>query len=91
MCMQIIKRKDGEKAEKETIYRIRDDAPQISYNSEGRISIRIPQCKGDTLVVLDRPLSRELIRFVKNGISENPMYQSWCAECAKEMQDELPF
>ena len=76
MSLQIIKRRDGEKAEKETINRIREDAPQISYSSEGRVSIRIPQYGGDTLIVLDRPLSRELIRFVKNGISENPMHQS---------------
>lgn len=92
MSLQIIKRRDGEKAEKETINRIREDAPQISYSSEGRVCIRIPQYEGDTLIVLDRPLSRELIRFVKNGISENPMHQSWCAECAKELEENrLPF
>jgi hypothetical protein len=91
MSLQIIKRKDGERAEKETISRIREDAPQISYSSEGRVSIRIPQYEGDTLIVLDRPLSRELIRFVKNGISENPMHQSWCAGCANELNDQLPF
>ena len=33
MSLQIIKRRDGEKAEKETINRIREDAPQISYSS----------------------------------------------------------
>jgi hypothetical protein len=91
MALQIIKRKDGEKADKETIDRIREDAPQISYSSEGRISIRIPQYEGDTLVVLDRPLSRELIRFIKSGIVEMPTSQTWCAGCANELNNQLPF
>jgi hypothetical protein len=91
MSMQIIKRQDGEKSQIETISRIREDAPQISYSSEGRISIRIPQYNGDTLVVLDRPLSREIIMFIKNGISENPMNSTWCATCAREHEDNLPF
>lgn len=91
MALQIIKRIDGEKANKETINRIREDAPQISYSSEGRISIRIPQYGGDTLVVLDRPLSRELIMFIKKGITENPMNPTWCSECAKEYKDDIPF
>lgn len=91
MSIQIIKRKDGELSQIETIDRIKSDAPQIAYNSEGRISIRIPHCQGDTLVVLDRPLSRELIRFVKNGISETPMNSSWCADCSKEFDESLPF
>ena len=91
MALQIIKRTDEEPAVKETINRIPQDAPQISYSSEGRITIRIPQYNGDTLVVLDRPLSRELIRFIKNGIVEVPTASSWCAECAKEIDGGLPF
>lgn len=91
MSLQIIKRIEGQVAIKETINRIREDAPQISYSSEGRIAIRIPQYQGDTLVVLDRPMSRELIRFIKTGITENPMNISWCASCAKELNDEIPF
>ena len=71
MAMEILHRgKDG--TEKETIQRVSYDAPQIAYNSEGRLSIRVPQADGDVLVVLDRPLSSELIRFVKSGIVEIP-------------------
>lgn len=91
MSLQIIKRKEGERADIETIDRIREDAPQISYSSEGRIAIRIPQYNGDTLVVLNRPLTRELIRFVKNGISENPMSPTWCSQCAREYEQDIPF
>lgn len=87
MSVQIIKRRNCQSAEIETIERIKDDAPQIAYNSEGRITIRIPQLYGDALIVLDRPLSREVIRFVKNGIQENPLNSSWCSQCA----NELPF
>lgn len=91
MALQIIKRVEGQPAQKETINRIKGDAPQISYSSEGRIAIRIPLFVGDTLIVLDRPLSRELIRFVKNGISENPMSSSWCDVCAQELDNDIPF
>lgn len=91
MALQIIKRSEGHAATIETINRIREDAPQISYSSEGRLAIRIPRHDGDSLIVLDRPLSRELIRFVKNGISENPMNPSWCATCAREHDNDIPF
>jgi hypothetical protein len=90
MSMEIIKRKsDG--TTKEAIRRIKTDAPQIAYNSEGRITVRIPQLDGDVLIVFDRPLSREIILFVKNGISELPHTQTWCSECAQELNDHLPF
>jgi hypothetical protein len=92
MSLQIIKRREMQKTEIETIDRIRDDAPQISYSSEGRIAIRIPQSSGDTLVVLDRPLTKELIRFIKNGVQELPTGQSWCSKCADEFNSQdLPF
>jgi hypothetical protein len=91
MSIQIITRHNGIKADIQTIDRVPGDAPQISYNSEGRISIRVPQFNGDVLVVLDRPLSRELIRFIKNGISENPMDPAWCKECATELNNDIPF
>lgn len=87
MSVQIIKRRDCQSAKIETIERRKDDAPQISYSSEGRIAIRVPQHYGDALIVLDRPLSRELIRFIKSGIQETPLTASWCSECA----NELPF
>ena len=92
MSVQIIKRREGLHAQVETIDRIKADAPQINYSSEGRICIRIPQYEGDTLISLNRPLTRELIRFVKNGIAENPLNSAWCDECAKEHEErQLPF
>jgi hypothetical protein len=91
MSVQIIRRIEGEKANIETIDSIKSDNPQISYSNEGRITIRIPQCNGDILIVLNRPLTRELIRFIKSGISENPLSLSWCHECAQNFDNELPF
>jgi hypothetical protein len=90
MSLQIIKR-TSEGTNKETISRIRDDSPQIAYNSEGRVSVRIPQENGDVLIVFDRPLSRELIRFLKYGVVEGMEHQTWCAECGRELNDRLPF
>ena len=90
MAMEVIKRKcDG--ITKETIQRIKTDAPQIAYNSEGRITVRIPQHNGDVLVVFDRPLSREMIRFMKSGIAELPHTSAWCARCSQEFNEGLPF
>ena len=90
MSMEIIKRKSGDTT-KETINRIKTDAPQIAYNSEGRITIRIPQGDGDVLIVFDRPLSKELIRFIKNGITELPDNSAFCQKCAEEFNSRLPF
>jgi len=90
MSMEVIKRLP-EGATKETISRIRNDAPQIAYNSEGRISVRIPQGNGDVLVVFDRPLSRELIRFVKYGVAEMPAGESYCHNCTEELNNSIPF
>jgi hypothetical protein len=88
--MEIIRRQHGNTA-KEAISRIKTDAPQIAYNSKGRITVRIPQIEGDVLVVFDRPLSRELIRFVKNGVAEMPNTATWCATCANEFNNDIPF
>jgi hypothetical protein len=90
VSVQIIKRLNNT-TEKETINRVPNDAPQIAYNSEGRVSVRIPQIEGDTLIVFDRPLSRELIRFLKHGVVEGMEHQTWCSECARELPDDLPF
>ena len=90
MSMEIIKRQTSGST-KETICRIKTDAPQIAYNSEGRISVRIPQGDGDVLVVFDRPLSKELIRFIKGGISELPSTTAWCSKCADEFNNDIPF
>ena len=90
MSMEIIKRLSDETS-KQTISRIKSDAPQIAYNSEGRITVRIPQCNGDVLIVFDRPLSRDLIRFIKSGIIEMPDRSSWCKKCAEELDSRIPF
>jgi hypothetical protein len=90
MSLQIIKR-TNEGTHIETISRLRCDAPQIAYNSEGRVSVRVPQDNGDVLIVFDRPLSRELIRFLKNGVVEGMEHQTWCAGCGQELSDHLPF
>lgn len=91
MSVQIIRRVEGYNSEKQTFDRSTNDAPQIAYNSEGRISIRIPQNdRVDVLIVFDRPLSRELIRFIKHGVVEGMEKQTWCAKCANELDDKLP-
>lgn len=90
MSVQVIERRKMLKDEIKTIDRIRNDAPQISYSSEGRLTIRIPQIGGDTLIVLDRPLSKLLIGFCKNAIIENSS-QVYCKECQQAIDDELPF
>jgi hypothetical protein len=54
--------------------------------------VRIPQDNGDVLIVFDRPLSREIIRFLKNGVVEGMDHQTWCAGCGQELDnDRLPF
>jgi hypothetical protein len=90
MAMELIRRLP-EGTTKETISRFKLDAPQIAYNSEGRITVRVPQINGDMLLVFDRPLSRELIRFVKNGVTELPESDSFCRRCAEELNNGIPF
>jgi hypothetical protein len=92
MSVQIIKRNKNNESQIETIERVKNDAPQVSYNSEGRIAIRIPRYEGDTLLVFDRPLTKELIRFIKSAVQELPSTSCWCAECSKEFEENrLPF
>ena len=90
MAIEIINR-SSTGISKNTISRLKTDAPQIAYNSEGRITVRIPLYDGDVLVVFDRPLSKELIRFIKGAITEMPESSSWCKKCADEFNDRLPF
>jgi len=91
MAMEIIWRNPDE-VKKQSIQRVKTDAPQVAYNSEGRITVRVPLGSGDVLVVFDRPLSKELIRFIKSGITELPNTSTWCSKCATEFTDEgLPF
>jgi len=67
--------------------------PQIAYNSEGRMSIRIPHGEPDqdTLIVFDRLLTRSLIRFIKGAITEIPADGSYCNERALELTNDAPF
>lgn len=93
MSVDIIDRTGPE--HKHTTYRAYGTLrPQISYNSEGRIAIRIPlgTADTDTLIVLDRPLTVSLIRFVKNGIMEMPTAQGYCKDCAAKLNErDMPF
>lgn len=50
-----------------------DGQPQISYNSDGRIVIRLKQLSGDTLFCLNRDVSQLLMIFVKNDISKDAL------------------
>lgn len=61
--MEIIKRVEGQKADKQ---RIREGLPQISFNSDGRMVIRqIYSATEDTLIVLDVNTTSKIIKFVQ--------------------------
>lgn len=61
--LQIIKRHEGHKSIIETVEKGR---PQISFNSDGHIVIRIiHEQEKDSLVVLDQDVSLELLSFIR--------------------------
>jgi hypothetical protein len=61
--LEVIKRVEGQKADKQIIP---EGTPQISLNSEGRLVIRqIYSQSSDALVVLDADTSTKIIRFVQ--------------------------
>lgn len=61
--IQVIQRKDGERA---GIATLQPGRPQISYNSDGHLCIRIIHDKErDTLFVLDKQTSRTVIDFIR--------------------------
>jgi hypothetical protein len=63
--IQIIKRKDGEKSE---ITNLDNGRPQISYNDDGHLCLRIIHgADSDTLVVLDRQISSRVLRFLRRN------------------------
>jgi hypothetical protein len=66
--IEIITRPESGEITKEQICGIR---PQISYNSDGRMAIRIIQHNGDVLMVLDRPTSVLLIHFCQECLAKN--------------------
>lgn len=70
--IEIIKRVQGQMPKKEHIQGVR---PQISYNSDGHICIRVIQDGGnDTLIVLDCRTSIALIDFaskIKYGTAKD--------------------
>jgi hypothetical protein len=92
--IEIIKRREGEKSEKQ---QINGERVQVSYNSWGHLVIRVIQPvikdmaddividfrEEDTLVVLDKRTSLEVIRFIERI---NPL-------CSKELRVECrpPF
>lgn len=78
--IEIIKRREGEKSEK---FQINGEKVQVSYNSWGHLVIRViqpliedagPGCAinekdNDTLVVLDKQTSEEVIKFCKECLN----------------------
>ena len=49
----------------EIIKRVQGDSPQIAYNSEGRITVRIPQSDGDVLIVFIGRYLKSLLGLLK--------------------------
>lgn len=67
--IQIIKRKEGEES---VVTSFGSGRPQISYNSDGRLVIRIIEDDGeDKLIVLDNKTSKTMIRFFHDLFSLN--------------------
>lgn len=69
--MEIIKRVEGQKADKQ---RIPEGHPQISLNSDGRLVIRqIYSSAEDMLIVLDVNTTSKIIKFVQQleAVSKN--------------------
>lgn len=65
--IEIIKRNDGHKSLKEVIDKGKG---QISYNSDGRLVVRVIHDNDrDTLIVFDPHVSSQIIRFVKDAQS----------------------
>jgi len=64
--IEIIKRHEGFKSQKEQLHGTR---AQISYNSDGHLCIRLLQAdpKEDILVVLDKKASRKVIDFLRTA------------------------
>lgn len=68
--IDIIKRSEGHKSERSIIEK---GQPQISYNSDGHLVIRVQHDKEhDTLVVLDRVVSAKMLKFVRVITQESP-------------------
>jgi hypothetical protein len=96
MSVQIIKRVDGEKAQKQEIRtsEFSNKGIQISFNNWNHLSIRYIQnynyagenghevLEGDTLLVFDNDSTRAIINFIQDHIRN---YQ------IKDNRDSLPF
>jgi hypothetical protein len=86
MSIEIIRRHEGSKSNK-FIFGEPGNKPQISYNSDGRIVLRLIQNTGsDTLVILDDRASELLIDFCQNSLKNNHI-----REGAMSPGDDLPF
>lgn len=68
-------------------YQISGGRRQISYNSDGRLVIRVYDGSGDKLVVFDRLLSEDIINFVKHSIR----YPVGQFPVRKDNNDDVPF
>lgn len=63
--IEIIKRNEGHKSLKEVIDKGKG---QISYNSDGRLVVRVIHDNDrDTLIVFDERVSNQIIRFMKDA------------------------
>lgn len=66
--IEIIKRKEGEKSQKE---KLKGKVCQASFNSHGRLCVRIIESNNeDTLVVLDKVASRVIIDFCQRELTD---------------------
>lgn len=62
--IEVIKRQEGFKSEKSAI---ESGRPQISYNSDGHICVRlVHDSEKDTLIVFDCEASDRIISFLRN-------------------------
>jgi hypothetical protein len=51
-----------------------DGRPQISYNSDNCIVIRLKEGDGDILFCLNQTVSYKLIKFIKSQISDDTIH-----------------
>jgi hypothetical protein len=84
--IEIIERREGSKAQKQIIGPT-CAKPQISYNSDGRIVVRlIENSECDTLIIVDSRVSELLIDFCQNSLKNN-----YVREDTRVPVNDLPF
>lgn len=69
--IEIIKRSEGHKSERIAMEK---GKPQISYNSDGHLVIRVQHDREhDTLIVLDEMASETMLQFVRVLTHDKPL------------------